>query len=82
MKVDQVFVRHVALLPEVSRQVFGTVAARLERARAVLIEQGRLDVAQLEAETARRVAQLVGEAKSQYPLAVGRALKRLKAMDR
>jgi regulator of protease activity HflC (stomatin/prohibitin superfamily) len=78
VKVDQVFVRHVALLPEVSRQVFGTVAARLERARAVLVEQGRLDVAQLEAETARRVAQLVAEAKSQYPLAVGRALARLK----
>ena len=79
VKVDQVFVRHVALLPEVSRQVFGTVAARLERARAVLMEQGRLDVAQLEAETARRVARLVGEAKSQYPLAIGRALQRLRA---
>lgn len=78
VKVDQVFVRHIALLPEVSRQVFGTVAARLERARAVLVEQGRLDVAQLEAETSRRVAALVGEAKSQYPLAVGRALERLK----
>ncbi len=79
VKVDQVFVRHVALLPEVSRQVFGTVAARLERARAVLVEQGRLDVATLEAETSRRVAALVGEAKSQYPLAVGRALKKLQA---
>lgn len=78
VKVDQLFVRHVALLPEVSRQVFGTVAARLERARAVLVEQGRLDVAQLEAETARRVAALVAEAKSQYPLAVGRALQKLK----
>ena len=78
VKVDQVFVRHVALLPEVSRQVFGTVAARLERARAVLVEQGRLDVAQLEAQTSQRVAKLVGEAKGQYPLAVGRALQRLK----
>lgn len=77
VKVDHVFVRHVALLPDVARQVFGTVAARLERARAVLIEQGRIDVAQLEAQTAHRVATLVGEAKSQYPLAVGRALKRL-----
>jgi regulator of protease activity HflC (stomatin/prohibitin superfamily) len=79
VKVDQVFVRHVSLLPEVSRQVFGSVAARLERARAVVVEQGRLDVAQLEAETARRVAALVAEAKSQYPLAVGRALHKLKA---
>ena len=79
VKVDQVFVRHVALLPEVSRQVFGTVAARLERARAVLMEQGRLDAAQLDADTSRRVAVFVGEAKAQYPLAVGRALKRLQA---
>lgn len=79
VKVDQVFVRHIALLPEVSRQVFGSVAARLERARAVLVEQGRLDVAQLEAETAKKVAGLVAEAKSQYPLAVGRALQKLKA---
>lgn len=78
VKVDQVFVRHVSLLPEVSRQVFGTVAARLERARAVLMEQGRLDAAQLEAETEKRTAGLVAEAKAQYPLAVGRALERLK----
>lgn len=77
VRVDQVFVRHVALLPEVAREVFGTVASRLERARAVLVEQGRLDAAQLEAETSKRVAQLVARAKSQYPLAVGRALARL-----
>lgn len=76
--VEQVFVRNVSLLPEVSQQVFGTVAARLERARAVLVEKGRLDAAQLEADTAKRMATLVGTAKSQYPLAVGRALERLK----
>lgn len=78
VKVDHVFVRHVSLLPEVASQVFGTVAARLERARAVVVEQGRLDVAQLEAETDKRVATLVAEAKAQYPLSVGRALERLK----
>jgi len=79
VKVERVFIRHVALLPEVSRQVFGTVATRLERARAVVVEKGRLDAAALEAETAKRVATLVAEAKSQYPLAVGRALERLRA---
>jgi regulator of protease activity HflC (stomatin/prohibitin superfamily) len=78
VKVDHVFVRHVSLLPEVARQVFGTVAARLERARAVLVEQGRLDAAQLEADTSKRVAVLVAQAKSQYPVAIGRALERLK----
>lgn len=79
VKVEQVFVRHVALTPEVSRQVFGTVAARLEQARAVVTEQGRLDAAQLEADTSKQIAALVAEARAQYPLAVGRALARLKA---
>ncbi|MDX2024581.1 MAG: SPFH domain-containing protein [Deltaproteobacteria bacterium] len=78
VKVERVFIRHVSLLPEVSRQVFGTVATRLERARAVVVEKGRLDAAALEAETSKRVATLVAEAKSQYLLAVGRALERLR----
>lgn len=82
VRVEQVYVRNVSLLPEVSRQVFGTVAARLERARAVLVEKGRLDAAQLEADTAKQVATLVAQAKSQYPLAVGRALERLKKSGR
>jgi regulator of protease activity HflC (stomatin/prohibitin superfamily) len=80
--VEQVFVRNVTLLPEVSQQVFATVAARLERARAVLVEKGRLDAAQLEADTAKKVATLVATAKSQYPLAVGRALERLKKLPK
>jgi regulator of protease activity HflC (stomatin/prohibitin superfamily) len=82
VRVEQVYVRNVSLLPEVSRQVFGTVASRLERARAVLVEKGRLDAAQLEADTAKQVATLVAQAKGQYPLAVGRALERLKKSPR
>jgi regulator of protease activity HflC (stomatin/prohibitin superfamily) len=77
VKVEHAFVRNVSLLPEVSRQVFGTVAARLERARAVVEELGRLDAARLEAETSGRVAALVADAKGQYPLAVGRAMDEL-----
>jgi regulator of protease activity HflC (stomatin/prohibitin superfamily) len=79
VRVEQVYIRNVSLLPEVSRQVMGTVAARLDHARAVVEEQGRLDGALLDATTARQVARLVGEAKSQYALAVGRALERMKA---
>lgn len=75
VRIEQAFIRHVALLPEVSRQVFGKVAARLEHARAVIEEQGRLDVARLEARTERQVAELVARARGQYPVAVGRALK-------
>jgi regulator of protease activity HflC (stomatin/prohibitin superfamily) len=77
--IELVFIRNVSLLPEVSRQMFETIAARLERAKADVEERGRLDVAQLEANTAVRVASLVAEAKGQYPAAVGRALSELRA---
>ncbi|OJY17944.1 MAG: hypothetical protein BGO98_09730 [Myxococcales bacterium 68-20] len=78
LAIELVFIRNVSLLPEVSRQMFETIAARLERAKADVAENGRLDVAQLEADTAMRVASLVAEAKGQYPAAVGRALADIK----
>lgn len=78
IEIELVFIRNVSLLPEVSRQMFETIAARLERAKADVEEHGRLDVAQLEADTAMRVAALVAEAKGQYPAAVGRALADIK----
>jgi regulator of protease activity HflC (stomatin/prohibitin superfamily) len=78
VEIEFVFIRNVSLLPEVSRHMFETIAARLERAKADIEEIGRLDVAQLEADTAMRVASLVAEAKGQYPAAVGRALAALK----
>lgn len=78
LKIERVFIRNVKLLPEVSRQIFGTIAARLERAKAALDENGRLAAAQLEADTGVKVAALVAEAKAQYPLAVGRAFAALR----
>lgn len=73
VKVDAVFIRNVSLLPEVSQQLFGAVAARLGQARAIIEEQGRIDIARLEAETSQQVATLIADAKGQYPLAIGRA---------
>jgi regulator of protease activity HflC (stomatin/prohibitin superfamily) len=85
IEIEFVFIRNVSLLPEVSRQIFETIGARLERAKAHIEEEGRLSVAQLEADTAMRVAELVADAKGQYPGAVGRALhdvkKRRKVFD-
>jgi regulator of protease activity HflC (stomatin/prohibitin superfamily) len=78
IEIELVFIRNVSLLPEVSRQIFETIAARLERAKAHVEEEGRLAVAQLEAETMMRVAELVADAKGQYPLAVGAALAEVK----
>jgi regulator of protease activity HflC (stomatin/prohibitin superfamily) len=77
LQIERVFIRNVSLLPEVSRQMFGTIAAQLERAKADIDENGRLDAAELEAQTQRKVAALVAEAKGQYPAAVGRALQAL-----
>jgi regulator of protease activity HflC (stomatin/prohibitin superfamily) len=77
LKIELVFIRNVKLLPEVSRQIYEAIAARLERARADIEEAGRLAVAQLEAETSVKVAALVAEAKGQYPAAVGAAFETL-----
>jgi regulator of protease activity HflC (stomatin/prohibitin superfamily) len=79
VQIELVFIRNVSLLPEVSRQMFEAIAARLERAKADIEERGRLDVAQLEADTSVRVATLVADAKGQYPAAVGRALADVRA---
>ncbi len=80
--IEFVFIRNVSLLPEVSRQMFETIAARLERTKAHIEEAGRLEVAKLEADTAMRTAELVAEAKGQYPAAVGRALGALRDRPR
>ena len=77
--VESVFIRKVGLLPEVSQQMFNTVAARLELAKAKIEEDGRLKVALLDAETESTVATLVAEAKGQYPAAVGAAYVNLRS---
>lgn len=76
--VQFVFVRNISLLPDVSRQMFESISARLERARAQIEELGQIRVAKLDAEMQALVASHVAEAKGQYPLAVGRALAELK----
>lgn len=77
LSIESVYLRKVSLLPEVAQGLFMSVAARLERAKADVEEDGRQRVALLEAETSARVARLVAEAKSQYPMAVGVAYAKL-----
>lgn len=79
LRIDAVHIMNVSLLPEISQQVFHTIAARLERAKADIDENGRQRVSLLEAETSARVAKLVAEAKGQYPASVGRAYEVLGA---
>ena len=77
VELGPVFIKNVSLLPEIAQQLFQTVAARLERSKADMEEEGRQGVALLQAETSVRIAKLVAQARGQYPLAVGRAYKAL-----
>ena len=78
IQIECVFIRNVSLLPEVSQQLFQSVAARLERAKADIVEHGRQRVALLEADTSAQIAAMRAKAKGQYPAAVGRAYAALK----
>lgn len=72
-------VQNIGLLPEVSKQFFQSVAAKIDRTTALIKEEGRLNVAKLEAATARKVAELNGLTRSQLPLEMGQFYHTLSA---
>ncbi len=78
IRVERLMLRRVTLLPEVSHEMMRSVAARIERWKADIEEDGKQRVALLDAKTSREVAKLVAEARTRYPAAVGRAFSRLK----
>jgi len=78
LEIDLVFISKLSLLPEVSAQLFDTVAARLEKAKADIDENGRLSADMLQAATAASVAKLVAEARGQYSLGVNAAYQKLR----
>jgi regulator of protease activity HflC (stomatin/prohibitin superfamily) len=80
--VELAFLQRVSLRPELSEQMFSMIAARLERCKADIEEQGHQRVRMLDAQTAKGTAQLIGKAKGQYLAAVGRALAKLKDSPR
>ena len=82
IRIERVLLRNVALLPEVSHQVVRSVAARLERWKADIEEDGRQRVAMLGARTSAEIATLIAEARAAYPLALGRAFQKLKQTPR
>jgi regulator of protease activity HflC (stomatin/prohibitin superfamily) len=65
-------IQNIGLLPEISKQFFQSVAARIERTTALVREEGRLQVAKLDATTAHKVAELNGLARSQMPMEIGK----------
>jgi regulator of protease activity HflC (stomatin/prohibitin superfamily) len=76
--VDSVRLMNVEFRPEVARQMFEAVAARLEVAKAEYEERGRTDAALLLAKTEERVAELEARAKTETLKAVGRAYQTLR----
>lgn len=79
IQMNSLMIKNVGLPPDVSRRILGSVSAKLERAKALIEEEGRLQIEKLEAQTESDIAALNAEAKSQYSLAVGRAYHKLSA---
>lgn len=76
--IHDVRLMNVEFRPEVTRQMFETVAAKLEVAKAEYEERGRTDAALLLARTEQRVAELEARAKTESLKAVGRAYRELR----
>jgi regulator of protease activity HflC (stomatin/prohibitin superfamily) len=78
VEVDGVRIMNVEFRPEVTRQMFEAVAAKLEVAKAEYEERGRTDAQLLLARTEHQVAELEARAKTQNLRAVGRAYEQLR----
>jgi regulator of protease activity HflC (stomatin/prohibitin superfamily) len=77
VKIQGAMIQNLGLLPETSKQFFGSVAARIDKTKALIEEEGRLNVAQLEADTTYRIAELSAVAKTQMAYEVGSAYRDL-----
>lgn len=78
IEVGDVRIMNVEFRPEVTRQMFEAVAAKLEVAKAEYEEKGRNDAALLLARTEQQVAELEATAKTESLKAVGRAYQALR----
>lgn len=78
IEIHDVRILDVEFRPEVARQMFEAVAAKLEVAKAEYEERGRTDAALLVARTEQRVAELEARAKTESLKAVGRAYQELR----
>jgi len=78
IQVREVRVLNVEFRPEVARQMFEAVAAKLEVAKAEYEEKGRTDAALLMGRTEEKVAEIEARAKTESLKAVGRAYEELR----
>jgi regulator of protease activity HflC (stomatin/prohibitin superfamily) len=77
LSLHSAMIQNVGLLPDTSKRMFQSVAARIERTSALVQEEGRLRVAELEAETSRKIAELNGISRSQNLIALGKFYRSL-----
>lgn len=70
-------IQNVGLLPDTQKRMFQSVAAKIERTTALIQEEGRLKVAELEAATSRKIAELNGISRSQNLIELGRFYRSL-----
>jgi regulator of protease activity HflC (stomatin/prohibitin superfamily) len=82
LTVSSAMIQNVGLLTETSKKLFNTVAAKIERTKALIEEEGRLKVAKLDADTYHKVAELNGLAKAQHSIAIGTAYSKLSSDPR
>jgi regulator of protease activity HflC (stomatin/prohibitin superfamily) len=77
--VSRVLFQQIRPSQMAGEQLLAEVAARLEKVKARIEEEGRQAVALLHARTAAEVAGQIAEARGQYPRAVGRAYAAMRA---
>jgi regulator of protease activity HflC (stomatin/prohibitin superfamily) len=77
IRVEQLWIQDVRILPEIAKQFFDRVGARLEMEKARIEEEGRIRVQTVQAETELKVSSLQAQARAMHPVAVGRAYARI-----
>ncbi len=78
VQIEQLWIQDVRILPEIAKQFFDRVAAKLEMEKARIEEEGRVQVQMIQAETERKISVLNAQARAMHPLAVGRAYSRIR----
>ncbi|WP_280730149.1 SPFH domain-containing protein [Glaciimonas immobilis] len=73
VSIESLFIQDVRVLPEISRQLSGLVAAQIEMKKSHLEEVGRINIQVLDAQTEVRVSELQTRARSLHPIGVARA---------
>lgn len=77
LRVSQLWIQDIRLLPEIAKRFSDRVAAQLEMEKARLEEEGRTRVHLLQAATEKQIAELHAEARAMHPRAVGNAYRQL-----